>query len=354
MRGLVIDTALGNIVKADRFGYVKRAMHGTRRLDFDVQRKTYAPHAGRSRRPALGVPQHVLLAVGSRDVRPADRAARCRRFVEVLGLRRPAGTRSGAALDLAARRGAPQGRESGHSPTGTSCSIPTLPLALRDLKQSGKRLLLITNSEWTYTQAMMSYAFDRFLPDGTTWRDLFELSSSAHGSPISSRAGRRSTRWSNDEGCCVPAWRARPAAASTSAATPTCSKATWACRGRRFSTWAITCTPTSGEQGHPPLADGADRSGTRRRDRPVAAARPMQETLDRSWPRRPRLKPSRPSCRLMQQRHRTGYGPVSPMPREAFDGSVARLRTRVEKLDDEIGPLAARARRRSTTTSGAR
>ena len=41
-RGLVIDTALGNIVKADRFGYVKRVMHGTRRLEFDDQRKSYA------------------------------------------------------------------------------------------------------------------------------------------------------------------------------------------------------------------------------------------------------------------------------------------------------------------------
>ena len=34
MRGLVIDTALGNIVKADRFGYVKRAYHGTAPLTF--------------------------------------------------------------------------------------------------------------------------------------------------------------------------------------------------------------------------------------------------------------------------------------------------------------------------------
>ena len=32
VRGLIIDTELGNIVKADRFGYVKRACHGTRQL----------------------------------------------------------------------------------------------------------------------------------------------------------------------------------------------------------------------------------------------------------------------------------------------------------------------------------
>lgn len=32
IRGLVIDKEKGNLVKADRFGYVKRAMHGTRML----------------------------------------------------------------------------------------------------------------------------------------------------------------------------------------------------------------------------------------------------------------------------------------------------------------------------------
>jgi 5'-nucleotidase len=38
----------------------------------------------------------------------------------------------------------------------------------RDLKHAGKKLVLITNSEWFYTRAMMSYAFDRFLPAGRT------------------------------------------------------------------------------------------------------------------------------------------------------------------------------------------
>lgn len=52
---------------------------------------------------------------------------------------------------------------------------PDLPLALLDLKTSGKKLLLITNSEWSFTRAMMSYAIEPYLPRGTSWRDLFEL-----------------------------------------------------------------------------------------------------------------------------------------------------------------------------------
>ena len=30
VRGLVVDVEQGNLVKANRFGYVKRAVHGTR------------------------------------------------------------------------------------------------------------------------------------------------------------------------------------------------------------------------------------------------------------------------------------------------------------------------------------
>lgn len=38
IRGLVIDKEKGNLVKADRFGYVKRAMHGTRMLSTQAVR----------------------------------------------------------------------------------------------------------------------------------------------------------------------------------------------------------------------------------------------------------------------------------------------------------------------------
>jgi hypothetical protein len=52
---------------------------------------------------------------------------------------------------------------------------PEAPLALLDQREAGKRLMLITNSEWAYTARMMSFAFDPFLPRGIIWRDLFEV-----------------------------------------------------------------------------------------------------------------------------------------------------------------------------------
>jgi len=52
---------------------------------------------------------------------------------------------------------------------------PEAVLALQDQKAAGKKLLLVTNSEWAYTAAMMAYAFDPYLPEGQGWRQLFDV-----------------------------------------------------------------------------------------------------------------------------------------------------------------------------------
>jgi HAD superfamily 5'-nucleotidase-like hydrolase len=50
-----------------------------------------------------------------------------------------------------------------------------LPKVLLDQREAGKKLALITNSDWEYTKVMMHHVFDRFLPDKMTWRDLFNV-----------------------------------------------------------------------------------------------------------------------------------------------------------------------------------
>ncbi|KAJ6904185.1 hypothetical protein NC651_021355 [Populus alba x Populus x berolinensis] len=52
---------------------------------------------------------------------------------------------------------------------------PELPLALLDQKEAGKKLLLITNSDYHYTDKMMKHSFNRFLPNDMGWRDLFDM-----------------------------------------------------------------------------------------------------------------------------------------------------------------------------------
>ena len=47
---------------------------------------------------------------------------------------------------------------------------------LEEFKKAGKKLLLITNSEYSYSKTLMEYAFDPFLKNHKSWLDLFEVS----------------------------------------------------------------------------------------------------------------------------------------------------------------------------------
>jgi len=52
---------------------------------------------------------------------------------------------------------------------------PDIAATLNEQRLAGKRLVLITNSDWAYTKEMMPYCFDRFVPEGETWRSLFDV-----------------------------------------------------------------------------------------------------------------------------------------------------------------------------------
>lgn len=56
--------------------------------------------------------------------------------------------------------------------------LPFYSLRVVYLKQAGKKLLLITNSDYHYTDKMMRHSFNRFLPNDMSWRDLFDIVSS--------------------------------------------------------------------------------------------------------------------------------------------------------------------------------
>jgi 5'-nucleotidase len=176
IRGLVIDLELGNVVKPNRFGYVKRAYHGARRLDYEEQRKVYARTI-----VDLAEPRWVFL----NTFFSLSEGCMYAGLVDLLDARRlPVDTgvlgyaelheRVKRALDLAHMEGALKA-EITERPDRFVVLDPETPLALLDQRRAGKKLLLVSNSEWGYTRAIMSYAFDRFLPAGMGFRDLFDV-----------------------------------------------------------------------------------------------------------------------------------------------------------------------------------
>ena len=170
-RGLVIDLELGNIVKANRFGYIVKAAHGTQLMAHEEQRKVYSQVW-----IDLGEPRWVFL----NTLFSLSEACLYGQMVELLDAGKLGEIGYGALYDLvkttmdAAHLEGELKAEVIGDPERFVDVDPDLPRALLDLKQAGKRLFLATNSEWHYTKPMMEFTFDRFLGKGA-WEQLFEL-----------------------------------------------------------------------------------------------------------------------------------------------------------------------------------
>jgi 5'-nucleotidase len=52
---------------------------------------------------------------------------------------------------------------------------PELGPTLHRLRSGGKRLFLLTNSQWDYTQAVMAHLLDGLAPEYPTWRNYFDV-----------------------------------------------------------------------------------------------------------------------------------------------------------------------------------
>lgn len=173
-RGLIVDTELGNIVKANRFGFVKRAYHGTRPLTYEEQRRVYTRTI-----IDLAEPRWVFL----NTLFSISEGCMYAMLVERLDEGLIPGVVGYEELYRQVRRAVDESHMEGQlkgeimaDPARYVDLDPETAQALLDQKDAGKKLLLVTNSDWIYTQSMMAYCFDPYLPSGMTWRDLFDLS----------------------------------------------------------------------------------------------------------------------------------------------------------------------------------
>lgn len=173
LRGLIIDVEHGNVVKANRFGYISKAFHGTRVLDFERMRESYERTL-----IDLNEPRWYFL----NTLFSISEACMYMQMVDVLDEGRlPAGVGYEDLYRLV-RRTLDETHMEGKlkaeiiaEPTRFVQLDEEMPLALLDQKRAGKKIVLITNSEWSYAAPMLSYVFDRFLPEGQTWRSLFDI-----------------------------------------------------------------------------------------------------------------------------------------------------------------------------------
>jgi len=171
IRGVVVDRKLGNVFKMDRHGYVGRCYHGVRRLTKQERIEHYRDQRVRLHLPRyiwidtlFGLPDAIMYMtlVDYFDAQPARPS-----YEEIFDDIR-------TAIDEAHR-----------DDTLKSVIKANIGDFIRDddklgetlhkLRSSGKRLFLLTNSYYPYTNQVMAYMLDGKRDAYPSWRNYFDV-----------------------------------------------------------------------------------------------------------------------------------------------------------------------------------
>jgi HAD superfamily 5'-nucleotidase-like hydrolase len=170
IRGLLVDTKLGNVLKTDRYRYAKKAYHGTRELSSEQRKPLYQ---GKRIRP--GGQYHSIdtlyalseVAVFAAAVDALEQAGKELDYAKLW-------TDVRACIDEAHRDGTIKD-EIGRNLERYIERDPDLAATLHKLRSAGKKLFLLTNSEPKYTELVMEYLLDGGLPEYRSWRAYFDV-----------------------------------------------------------------------------------------------------------------------------------------------------------------------------------
>ena len=172
IRGLVVDKRHGNLFKMDRHRHVGRVFHGFRRLDKGERRRIYRaetvrPSASRYHLidTLFALPEAWLYA-GIVDLleRKGRRSVDYHRLFDDIR----------SCIDEAHRDESIK-RVVLADPGRFLVADPGLAPTLHKLRSSGKRLFVLTNSLYDYTDGVMGHLLDGVMPEYPSWRNYFDL-----------------------------------------------------------------------------------------------------------------------------------------------------------------------------------
>lgn len=171
VRGLLIDKKYGHILKMDRYKFVCKGFHGFRELSRDEIRELY--HAKKIR---PGTPRYHWIDT----LYALSEAALYAALVEAFEKR-------GAAIDYGKvfsdiRECIDEAHRDGTILDAIAQDLPRYILRDPDLaptlhkfRSAGKKLFLLTNSRYPYTEKMMSYLIGGAMSEYPSWRNFFDI-----------------------------------------------------------------------------------------------------------------------------------------------------------------------------------
>lgn len=173
IRGLVIDKTRGNILKLNRHSAIRASYHGLKPLDFKLQQKTY---------------KSTYIDLSDSDYLAVDTAfslSLCILYAQLVELKATDPTHKYPEFSQIAED-VLYALDQGHADGSLKSTVKKdldkyiikdaqVVLGLEKFKLHGKKIFIVTNSDFHYTKLLLDYAINPFLKDHKSWTELFEI-----------------------------------------------------------------------------------------------------------------------------------------------------------------------------------
>ena len=172
IRGLVMDKPNGNILKLSRHGGIRQSYHGTTPMSFEEQRNFY---------------RSTYVDLSDSAFSPIDTAfsmATCVLYAQLVDLNDQQYGKAFASYDRLAKdviMAVDQVHSRGKLKKFVRAHLeqfvikdPDIVKGIKRYINHGKKIFIITNSDYEYTKSLLEFALTPFLNEGEHWSDLFE------------------------------------------------------------------------------------------------------------------------------------------------------------------------------------
>lgn len=171
IQGLVVDKQRGNLLQVSRFGKVKIAHHGLTPIPYKDQQDFYMNKVIDLNSPYFqsldtnfsvsnGIMYAQLVDMKDKGFDIPDYTKLADDIKEVIDIAHSDGSLKGYALDHI---------------EDFIIQDPEVARLLERFKRFGKKLIVITNSEWWWTKRLMEYTINPFLKEHKDWTEVFEI-----------------------------------------------------------------------------------------------------------------------------------------------------------------------------------
>lgn len=173
LRGLVIDRDKGNLLKLNRYTAIRTSYHGLKHIDFKSHQKIYkSTYIDLSTGEYLAIDTFFSLSLAVLfaqivELKDLDTQNQYPDYFKIADDVLD-------ALDEAHRDGTLK-TEVRNNLDRYIIKDPSVVAGLEKYKKHGKKIFILTNSDFHYSKLLLDYAINPFLKEHESWQDLFEL-----------------------------------------------------------------------------------------------------------------------------------------------------------------------------------